>query len=331
MRQTAIELAEKQVDKAFKRLDNKERFIEITSREERIHAVAEAFMENRDKDKTLVIVKSNRERIEINEAIRNAIQKNGRSNQSSIKTAIWQTQNLSGVEKSMALSYRKGDHFFVSKSGGGLSAGAAGTVLQVDREKNSIQAEVSFRDKTKVKKIDLSKHGLKLNVFRASEREFTKGDKIVFLKNDGKLDVENGRIGKILALDSKGNMIARTEQGKEVSFNTHNYFDHGYAVTEYKSLGQTTNKVLYVADTRDMTNYNSFYVAATRGREDMHVFTNDKAELQEQVMIEQIKTSTLDFDKELNFEKQGLLEDTNQNSFEIDFNKVKNIGFEIAV
>ncbi|TDI82638.1 MAG: conjugative relaxase [Caldithrix sp.] len=332
MKQAAIELAEKRVDKAFKRLDNKERFIEIASREERIHAVAEAFTENCDKDKTLVIVKSNQERIQINEAIRNAIQKNGRSNQRSIKTAIWQTQNLSGVEKSMAMSYRKGDHFFVSKSGGGLSAGAAGTVVHVDREKNIIQAEVSFRDKTKVKKIDLSKHGLKLNVYRASEREFTKGDKIVFLKNDRKLAVENGRIGKILALDSKGNMIVRTEQGKEVSFNTHNYayFDHGYAVTEYKSLGQTTNKVLYVADTRDMANYNSFYVAATRGREDMYVFTNDKAELQEQVMIEQIKTSTLDFDKQLNFEKQGLLEDTNEKSFEIGIDKVKNMGFEIA-
>ena len=79
-----------------------------------------------------------------------------------------------------------------------------------------------------------------------------------------------------------------------------------------------------------MTNYNSFYVAATRGREDMYVFTNDKAELQEQVMIEQIKTSTLDFDKQLNFEKQGLFEDTSEKSFEIGIDKVMNTGFEIA-
>ena len=183
-----------------------------------------------------------------------------------------------------------------------------------------------------MKKINLSKHGLNLNVFRAAKREFAEGDKIVFLKNDKKLAVENGRIGKILALGANGNMIVRTEQGKDVSLNSQNYayFDHGYAVTEYKSQGQTTNKVLYVADTRDMTNYNSFYVAATRGREDMYVFTNDKAELQEQVMIEQIKTSTLDFDKQLNFEKQELLEDMNEKTIEIDFNKVKSMGFEIA-
>jgi len=232
----------------------------------------------------------------------------------------------------MAGSYQKGDHFFVSKSGDGLSAGAAGTVVQVDREKNRIKAQVSFRHKTKMKKVDLSEHGLNLNVFRGAEREFTEGDKIVFLKNDKKLAVENGRIGKILAVGANGNMIVRTEQGKEVSFNTHNYayFDHGYAVTEYKSQGQTTNKVLYVADTRDMTNYNSFYVAATRGREDMYVFTNDKAELQVQVMVEQIKTSTLDFDKQLNFEKPGLFEDTNEKSFEIGIDNVKNMGFEIA-
>ena len=47
-------------------------------------------------------------------------------------------------------------------------------------------------------------------------------------------------------------------------------------------------------------------------------------------MIEQIKTSTLDFDKELNFEKPGLFEDTNKKSFEIGIDKVKNMGFEIA-
>ncbi len=183
-----------------------------------------------------------------------------------------------------------------------------------------------------MKKIDLSEHGLNLNVFRAAEREFAEGDKIVFLKNDKRLAVENGLIGKLLALDTKGNMLVRTEHGKDISLNSRNYayFDHGYAVTEYKSQGQTTNRVLYVADTRDTTNYNSFYVAATRGREDMYVFTNDKAELQEQVMIEQIKTSTLDFDEQLNFEKQGLLEDTNEKAFEIGINKVKNVGFEIA-
>ena len=67
-----------------------------------------------------------------------------------------------------------------------------------------------------------------------------------------------------------------------------------------------------------------------RAREDIHVFTNDKAELQEQVMIEQIKTSTLDYDKELNFEKPGIFEDTNEKSFEMGIDKVKSMGFEIA-
>jgi ATP-dependent exoDNAse (exonuclease V) alpha subunit len=106
-------------------------------------------------------------------------------------------------------------------------------------------------------------------------------------------------------------MIVSTGKGNEIAFNAREYayLDHGYAVTDYKALGQTTNITLYVADTRDRTNYNSFYVAATRGREDMYVFTNDKTELYEQVMIEQVKTSTLDFDKQLNLDKQELFKD----------------------
>lgn len=329
MLETAVELAEKKVEKAFARLDEKERFIEIANREERVQAVANAFIQSHDRKNTLVIVKSNQERIQINDAIRDGLKKDGRLNSNGYRLSIWQAQNFSGIEKTMTLSYREGDHFYVSKSGGGLSAGATGIVTNINHRKNSIEAEVSLNDKISTKKINLSKYGLNLNVFRASEREFTSGDKIVFHKNDRVLGIQNGRTGQISDLDSKGNMIVLTDRENKVHFNARDYayFDHGYAVTDYKALGQTTNIVLYVADTRDMTNYNSFYVAATRGREDMYIFTNDKAELREQVMIEQIKTSTLDFNREelfKDFDKSidldsNLEESAKTKDFEISF------------
>jgi hypothetical protein len=44
-------------------------------------------------------------------------------------------------------------------------------------------------------------------------------------------------------------------------------------------------------------------VAITRGREDVKLYTDNSEKLQEQVKKEQIKTSTLDHDKEFQAEK----------------------------
>lgn len=187
--ETAMELAEKRFANAFARLESKERFIEIVNREERIQTVANAFLQSHDKENTLVVVRSNEERIQINDAIREGLKQNRRLNPDSYRIPVWQARNLSSIEKTMAAAYGEGDHFYVVKSGGGLPAGAVGTVMSIKHKENSLEAQVLFRDQVARKKIDLSEHGLNLNVFRASEREFSSGDRIVFHKNDRLLGI----------------------------------------------------------------------------------------------------------------------------------------------
>ena len=53
---------------------------------------------------------------------------------------------------------------------------------------------------------------------------------------------------------------------------------------------------LFVSDTRQASNFNSLYVAATRGRHDLSIYTNDQEQLKDQVQIEQNKTSNLDYE-----------------------------------
>jgi ATP-dependent exoDNAse (exonuclease V) alpha subunit len=79
------------------------------------------------------------------------------------------------------------------------------------------------------------------------------------------------------------------------------YLDYGYVVTEYKSQGQTTDKVLYhVPAYRELNQenrntYNSFYVSLTRGRSDIEIYTDDIKRLREQVKKIDLKSSTLDY------------------------------------
>src|SRR5208282_6804077 len=56
-----------------------------------------------------------------------------------------------------------------------------------------------------------------------------------------------------------------------------NAFTHGYAVTSHFSQGKTVDEVLLVASSRSFgaVNREQFYVSISRGRERVHVFTDD--------------------------------------------------------
>ncbi len=64
---------------------------------------------------------------------------------------------------------------------------------------------------------------------------------------------------------------------KDVNLNNYQYIDHGYAVVEYKSQGGTWQNVIVHADTAKETTYNSQYVAQSRGKSDVQIYTNDTA------------------------------------------------------
>jgi hypothetical protein len=62
--------------------------------------------------------------------------------------------------------------------------------------------------------------------------------------------------------------------GGAAHFNT---FTHGYAVTSHSSQSKTVDEVLLVASSRSFAavNREQFYVSGSRGRERIHVFTDD--------------------------------------------------------
>ena len=88
------------------------------------------------------------------------------------------------------------------------------------------------------------------------------------------------------------------ENGRELTFNPntqYKYIGHAYAITDYKSQGQTAKNVIYHADTDRKVNFNQAYVGITRGKDSVVIYTNDKAKLISQAQEAQMKTSTLDY------------------------------------
>ena len=110
-----------------------------------------------------------------------------------------------------------------------------------------------------------------------AERSFSAGDSIVFLKNDNRLNVRNGTMGKIKNIkpDSKGHaryLEVKVDKRKVFSVDLFNYnhMDHSYAVTIHKSQGSTLDRVLVHANptmSRELA-----YVANSRHKEEVLLF-----------------------------------------------------------
>ncbi|OFW84769.1 MAG: hypothetical protein A3E50_00680 [Alphaproteobacteria bacterium RIFCSPHIGHO2_12_FULL_42_100] len=103
------------------------------------------------------------------------------------------------------------------------------------------------------------------------ERAFSKGDKLVFTRNNYGLGVKNGTIGSITNISAQKIEVKVTEDQK-VSFapNLNPYFDQGWAVTIHKSQGTTSDKSFLLAS-HEMTQ-NLTYVAMTRHRDSVQVY-----------------------------------------------------------
>ena len=87
----------------------------------------------------------------------------------------------------------------------------------------------------------------------------------------------NGEIVSVSRVDDMGRVHLADGRTMPASYK---HFEYGYAVTAHRSQGQSVDTVVIAGETMSRE---LFYVAASRGREQLTVITSDKARLQESV------------------------------------------------
>jgi Ti-type conjugative transfer relaxase TraA len=102
-------------------------------------------------------------------------------------------------------------------------------------------------------------------------REFSTGDRVVFLKNDVSLGVKNGTLGSVKhAQDGRLEVLLDSGETRFVEALQYSALDHGYAVTIHKAQGVTVDRAYLLATPgmdRSLT-----YVGMTRHREAATMF-----------------------------------------------------------
>jgi Ti-type conjugative transfer relaxase TraA len=111
------------------------------------------------------------------------------------------------------------------------------------------------------------------------ERQFARGDRVKFLRNERGLGVKNGSLGTIESAGS-ARMAVMLDDGRSVAFDVKDYadIDHGYASTIHKAQGVTVDRT-YVLATPGLDRH-AAYVALSRHRDgvELHYGQDDFAD-----------------------------------------------------
>jgi conjugative relaxase-like TrwC/TraI family protein len=294
---SAVELLAKgQVSAALESLQQQGRVQEIPNAEERIRAIAKAYVES--PEKTLIVSPDNASRRELNVAVREELKAKGAlaPNDRTFRVLV-QRQDMTGAERTWASHYEINDVVRYSRGSQaiGMESGSYGSVVGVNPAANLLTVEKSSGEQA----IYDPRRLTGVSVYREIDREFSTGDRIQFTAPDKSLGVANRDLAAIESIAPDGRISARLDNDRQIEFSPqeHRHFDHGYAVTSHSSQGLTAERVLVNADTGvhpDLLNSRFGYVSISRASHEATLFTDNMAKLSPQLSADVSKTSALE-------------------------------------
>ncbi len=237
---------------------------------------------------TLVVSADNLSRQEINDAIRHELRASGLLGPDGFTVPILVArQDLTKEDHKIASSYHFGDvvRYGRQNSKIGVLKGDYATVLSRDTEQNRVSVQ-RHSDGHVITYDPSTLRGGQLH--RTVDRSFAEGDRIQLTASWKEKGLANRQRGTIESLDRAGNVAVRID-GHERPVNwqiqSMRHFDYGYAMTSYSSQGSTVDRVLIHVDTGDsrvraLNDKMMAYVAGSRGRNDLQLYTDSKADLE---------------------------------------------------
>lgn len=264
----------------FRRLDKLGAFVEIADEAERYRQLASDFLALSYRgDVPLVVSPTHAESAKVTDAIRGA-KRDAKS--LGPERQFIQFHNLQWEEAARALpeNYSPGLVVQYHQNAKGVKRGEILRVLGHDAS-GSVQVE---GEGGKASLLSM-KDAQKFQVFEQRQIALGKGDRIRITRNgesaDGKR-LNNGNVFSVEKFDKKGRIVLNTGA---VLDKDHGHFAYGYCQTSHSSQSKSVRHVLvaqsessFVASSREQ-----FYVSCSRGKETIHIYTDNRRGLQEAV------------------------------------------------
>lgn len=277
---------------------------EIDSSHERHTQIAHdyAALTPHEQKQTLIVAGTHTARIAINDNVRSELGLSGRG----MPVAMLTRNDLTQVQAKSSLSYQSGDIVEARKpyESLGLQRGEFARVINVEPGKITLARS----DGEHVQWLPAVQTNL--IAYRENVRELSEGDAVRLTANNHAQDLVNGDRATVMKIDpDKHTVDLRKANGDMITMDTSKplHMDYGYCSTVHSAQGQTTERVLIEADTRSATaNESLYYVAISRARSEVTIYTDDKAMLPEAMGRTDVKEAALDVrqkDREVDLER----------------------------
>lgn len=239
---------------------------------------------------TLAVAGTNRARQAINERVRHRL---GLAGTGTLVTVL-EGRDLTRAQVQSSLSYAAGDIVEVLRHYDSIGLRRGDTAEVVETAPGCITLRRQDGQTVQWRPTAMPH----VAVHRAEQRELAVGDRIRFTANDYRLGVINGQSGTVEAIDpAAGELTVRVDSERAVTLGLNQplRLDHAYCTTVHAAQGQTCDRVLVDADVSGaMANQSLYYVAISRARHGVTLYTDDKDLLPRAMSRLDIKQAALD-------------------------------------
>ncbi|MEO1394795.1 MAG: MobF family relaxase [Cyanobacteria bacterium J06634_5] len=291
----AIALIESgQLENAIQHLDQTGAIQAIPSQAQRFQQIVDDYLslEPRQRDRTLLLAGTNAERLALTAKLRQAMQERGELGADVFCLRSLRNRNLTTAQASYASYYEQGDVLVPSQDykRQGLVKYQHYRVVEIDHDANRLRVETPHGQLLTINPARCQRK----TAYAVQEIAVVKGDRLRWTRNNRTAKIRNGQRFTVADIDSSGNAQIVDDRGNcsHINLRGLHYIDSALVGTTYSSQGKTADRVLALMDT---TSRESFYVAASRAKHHLSIYTADTAELAQLTQRSRAKENASDY------------------------------------
>jgi conjugative relaxase-like TrwC/TraI family protein len=258
---------------------------EVADIAERREAIARDFaaLSPQERGRTLVLDPSREGREALTEAIRDRFKTDGTLHGHAVRVDTLENKRLTQEQARQAFQYETGDQVrFRSDYAAGIERGAYYRVAGVDAQAGTVT--LADRQGMAVTWTPAQWGSSTVEAYAVIPREVMAGDRLAWTKNDQAAGRVNGRTVDVLRVESDGRITVHGGRGTQTLDPAQpgdGHFRHDYVATVHAAQGQTAERVMINAESyrTQLLNESSFYVAISRAKDEVRVYTDSVREL----------------------------------------------------
>ncbi|MBE9140983.1 AAA family ATPase, partial [Nodosilinea sp. LEGE 07088] len=246
-----------------------------------------------DREKTLVLAGTNAERLALTQAMRSGLQDEGALGTDGFVMQSLRRKDLTTAQASYLEAYAMGDVLVPIQDyrKQGLIRGEQYRVVAINAEAQQVVLETPNGSVLLVNPAACHRK----TVYTTQAIPVAVGDRLKWTRNNRKAGIRNGQGFVVTGLESDGTVTIRDGAGQTstIDLSGNQYVDYAWVSTTYSSQGKTAERVLALLG--ETTNREAFYVAISRAKRALTLYTTSQADLVRLAQVSRAKENVSDY------------------------------------